>query len=449
MQVYPVRELLEDTVAERPAGCGAAEEASVGGVVRGSRTGARKLNVLLIAAGCDSAAVGESWSSFQWVSRIARRHNVTLLVSRNSRRPSTAAQLPEARVIEWPDFRLFERWERFNSMLKPGYVGFYVQARRWLKHHLRSGEKFDLVHQISPLALRYPSPAAGLGLPLIIGPLGGSIENPPAFQSEMSRVAWYTKLRSLDQWRLRHDPWLRRSYAQADRIIGVAPYVKSFLGDLPARDVELMSETGVTQLPPAPIAAREGLTREGSRRPRLLFVGRVVRSKGVRDAIRAMARLKDLDGLMLDVVGDGDDLAACKEEARELGVGGMITFHGRLPRKDIDAFYARADVFVFPSFREPSGNVVLEAMSHGLAMVVADRGGPGFVVDEHCGFRVPVVDPAQFADGIAQCIRQLAMQPELIVTMGTAARERVMRQFLWDAKIDRMMELYDRVLAEC
>ena len=435
-----MRDLLEDTVAAHPAVCGAAE----GSAARVSGTDARKLNVLLIAAGCDSGAVGESWSSFQWVSRIARRHHVTLLVSRNSRKPSTAPQLPGARVIDWPDFRLFERWERFNSMLKPGYVGFYVQARRWLKNRLQSGEKFDLVHQISPLALRYPSPAAGLGVPLIIGPLGGSLENPKAFGAELSGVAWYTKLRSLDQWRLRHDPWLRHSYAHADRIIGVAPYVKSLLGDLPAREVELMSETGVTHLPPPRIPAREG-----SRRPRLLFVGRVVRSKGVRDAIRALARLRDLDGLMLDVVGDGDDLAACKEEARELGVSDMITFHGRLPRQDIDAFYARADVFVFPSFREPSGNVVLEAMSHGLAMVVADRGGPGFVVDDNCGFRVPVVDPKQFADGIAKCIRQLATEPDLIVTLGTAARERVTRQFLWDAKIDRMMELYDRVLAEC
>jgi hypothetical protein len=33
--------------------------------------------------------------------------------------------------------------------------------------------------------------------------------------------------------------------------------------------------------------------------------------------------------------------------------------------------------------------------------------------------------------------------------MGTAAREKVIRQFRWDVKVDRLMELYDRVLAEC
>lgn len=445
-----MRDLLEDAVSASSALPNTADRrASVHGADEGQRTsmssaGARRLKLLLITAGCDSNAVGEAWSSFQWVSRIAARHDVTLLASRNSHKQSTASQLPGVRVIEWPDPPLFEKWERFNSMLKPGYVNFYAHARRWLKNQLRCGETFDLVHQISPLALRYPSPAAGLGMPLVIGPLGGSLETPQAFSAELSKVPWYTKLRSLDEWRLQHDPWLRHSYSGAARIIGVAPYVKSLLGDLPSHEMEFLSETGVTYLP-----APRSVPQEAGRRLRLLFVGRVIRSKGVRDAVRAFAKLTDLDGLAFDVVGDGDDLAACKNEARDLGVSDRITFHGRMPRKEVDTFYARADVFIFPSFREPSGNVVLEAMSHGLAMVVADRGGPGFVVDDACGFRIPVVDPGQFASGIAACIRKLAQQPDLIVAMGTAAREKVKQQFLWDAKIDRMEELYHSVLAQC
>ena len=55
----------------------------------------------------------------------------------------------------------------------------------------------------------------------------------------------------------------------------------------------------------------------------------------------------------------------------------------------IDDFYRAADVFVFPSYREPGGNVVFEAMSFGLPLVVGDRGGPGSAVDERSGIRVP------------------------------------------------------------
>jgi glycosyltransferase involved in cell wall biosynthesis len=400
-----------------------------------------RLNVLLIVAGCDGADVGEAWSSFQWVSRIAQRHNVTVLTYRKRDKPSAGPQLPGVRVVEWLDLPVVGRWERFNSMLKPGYISFYIRARRWLKHRLRSGETFDLAHQISPLALRYPSPAAGFGIPLIIGPLGGSIENPEGFRGELASVPWYTKLRLLDEWRLRHDPVLRHSYAGANCLICVAPYVKDLLKVLRSNEFEMMSEVGVAYLPPP-----QCQSRKPARELRLLFVGRVVRSKGLRDAIRAVAKLKDLN-LAFDVVGGGDDLAACKAEARELGVSGMVRFHGKMPRSAVEPFYASGDVFVFPSFREPSGNAVIEAMSHGLAMIVADRGGPGFVVDDECGIRIPVADPQQFASRIAAAIRTLAESPELITVMGAAARDKVRREFLWDAKVDRMMNLYHRVLA--
>jgi glycosyltransferase involved in cell wall biosynthesis len=408
-----------------------------------SETGARKLKLLLITSGCDNGSVGESWVAFQWVSRLAKRHDVTLLTCRYSSMAPTALQLPGVRVIEWQGLPLFEKWERFNALLKPGYVGFYLHVRKWLKQQLRSGETFDLIHQITPNALRYPSPAVGFGVPLVIGPRGGCLDTPPGFRGDFGKVPWYTQLRKTDKWRLRHDPVLRRTYASADGVIGVAPYVKELLGGIPSRkaEVEFMTETGILDLPPQ----RE--QRGGPGRPRLLFVGRVIRSKGVRDLIRALAELKDIACMTLDVVGVGEDMAACKKEAIDLGVGHLVKFHGWQTRSEVDAFYAKADVFVFPSFREPSGIVVVEAMSHGLAMIVADRGGPGFVVDASCGFRVPVINPKQFASGIAASIRKLAQNPDLIDSMGVAAREKIKRGFLWDTKIDQVSELYYRILA--
>ncbi len=61
------------------------------------------------------------------------------------------------------------------------------------------------------LALRYPSPATGLGAPVVVGPLAGSLETPPGFEGETSGEPWYVKLRRLDRFRIRHDPLLRRT----------------------------------------------------------------------------------------------------------------------------------------------------------------------------------------------------------------------------------------------
>jgi glycosyltransferase involved in cell wall biosynthesis len=399
---------------------------------------ARRKKLLLITSGCSAAGVGEVFNAFQLVSRLSQRHDVTLLTFRSRGGPPAAAKLPGVRVVEWDDPPLVGRWERFNAMLKPGYVSYYFYARRWLERRLKTGEKFDLAHQITPLALRYPSPAAGLGLPLVIGPTGGSLPDPQGFEAEADRAPWFTRLRKIDGWRLRRDPLLRRTFSSANCVICIAPYVCELLGCVPVKHFEIMSDVGVAELPPARCSSRLG---QGLK---LLFVGRVTRTKGVRDAIRAVAKLKDLEGLSFDVVGDGYDLPACKEEAQKLEVGNIVTFHGRLDRKDIDAFYSGADVFLFPSFREPGGIAVIEAMSHGLAMIVADRGGPGYVVDDACGVRVTVTDPERFACDLALAIRKLAESPKLIASMGKAARGKVCREFLWDRKIERMEGIYDR-----
>ena len=59
---------------------------------------------------------------YQWVSRLAARHDVTLLTMRQQDKPHPAEQIPNARVVEWTDAKLFARNARLNSLLKPGYV---------------------------------------------------------------------------------------------------------------------------------------------------------------------------------------------------------------------------------------------------------------------------------------------------------------------------------------
>ena len=111
-------------------------------------------------------------------------------------------------------------------------------------------------------------------------------------------------------------------------------------------------------------------------------------------------------------------------------------------REEIDEFYRAADIFVFPSYREPGGNVAFEAMTFGLPLIVSDRGGPGNVVDESCGIRVHPDDPEQFARDLAGAITRLVDDPATRAALGAGARARVSRIALWNAKIDALDELY-------
>ncbi len=167
---------------------------------------------------------------------------------------------------------------------------------------------------------------------------------------------------------------------------------------------------------------------------RLLFVGRLVRTKGARDAISALDLARDLP-VTFKQLGDGFDRTACEKLAADLGLTDRVRFHGRVPRDQVESFYQAADIFVFPSYREPGGSVVFEAMGHGLPLIVSDRGGPGYMVDESCGIRLHPVEPAQYASDLAAAISRLAQDRPLRQALGAGARNRAAQIALWDSKV--------------
>ena len=126
----------------------------------------------------------------------------------------------------------------------------------------------------------------------------------------------------------------------------------------------------------------------------------------------------------------------------ELGLEDAVTFHGQQPRMRVDDFYRNADVFMFPSYREPGGNAPFEAMSYGLPLVVADRGGPAAAVPDSCGYRLDPQDPEQYARDIAVAVRSLVLDSTARRAMGDAARRRAQDHDTWDHRVQAMEKIY-------
>jgi glycosyltransferase involved in cell wall biosynthesis len=76
--------------------------------------------------------------------------------------------------------------------------------------------------------------------------------------------------------------------------------------------------------------------------------------------------------------------------ASDLGIADRVTFTGWLAADAASQRLRAADVFVYPSLREPGGTVVLEAMASGLPSIVADWGGPGEYIADGTGLRVSI-----------------------------------------------------------
>lgn len=402
----------------------------------------RTLRVLIVAPALDGGDVGEVYSAFQLVEALSRVAQVTVLATARQGVP-LAQQLPLAEVVTWPEPAiLYRKFERFNAIAKPWLPIFGHKLRAWVRSAQLRGQSFDIAHQILPQGMRHASPLHGLGIPYVIGPLGGGLATPAGFITELGGRSALSRLRAIDGFRLRHDRRLRASYSAAELILGVAPYVGVRL-----------AEVGLGDRPFRPVLERAhgALPHENQRhaeagRLRMLHVGRAIRTKGLRDTVRAMSHLRDLPDVTLISAGDGDDLSACRQEAERLGVADRITFLGRIPRAAVDAEYAAADIFCFPSFREPMGGVFFEAMEHGLPVIAAAYGGPDFIIDDRSGIRVPVRTPEQFALDIADAIRKLAMDPGLRLEMGRGARARLMSFGTWGDKAEWLLKTYQDIL---
>lgn len=175
---------------------------------------------------------------------------------------------------------------------------------------------------------------------------------------------------------------------------------------------------------------------EGS--PTFVFLGRFEERKGIRELAAAWPIVvKALPQARLLVGGWGE----LEDEFRSrLMASPGARFIGF--RRDVPAVLSLADVLVAPSHYEGFGLVVVEAMAAGVPVIAAEASSiPEIMRDGVEGLLVPPRDSAR----LARAMVRLGSAPELRRKMGSAGRERVLREFTFDRMLDRHEELLARL----
>jgi glycosyltransferase involved in cell wall biosynthesis len=172
-------------------------------------------------------------------------------------------------------------------------------------------------------------------------------------------------------------------------------------------------------------AAESAVRARHSLPPRyFLYVGRLVRGKGIFDLVDAYARLsRDLRAKVgLVFVGDGADRAELMQRASRIAPG-KIQFAGFVHREELPDYYALADALVLPTYSDPWGLVVNEAMSCGLPVIASSVAGcvADLVQDGDNGF---VVSPGNVPQ-LAAAIARLAEDSALRIEMGTRGKKKI------------------------
>jgi glycosyltransferase involved in cell wall biosynthesis len=161
---------------------------------------------------------------------------------------------------------------------------------------------------------------------------------------------------------------------------------------------------------------------------RLLFIGYDFPRKGGEELLDAFTLLrKHMPKAKLDIVGPS-----------HLGrpVPDGVTLIGKVSnRQEISRLYCQSALFVMPSLFEPWGNVYLEAMAHGVPTVGCRWGAtPEVIRDGIDGVLVPRRD----SEALGKTLIDLLSDPELLAALGASGRERVLRDYTWEAVAARM-----------
>jgi len=174
------------------------------------------------------------------------------------------------------------------------------------------------------------------------------------------------------------------------------------------------------------------------------FVGRLVHAKGVDWLLEVWQHVsRHCAHTRLVIVGDGAERAALEAQAQALGIRDTVAFVGKQP--DVFKFLAASDIFVLPSRQEGTSNALLEAMSQGLPVVVADDllgGNRGVVDDRQDGHVVKFGDSEAFARVLSQLLQDAGLRQE----MGKKARRKIEEKFSIESVANQYCALYHELL---
>jgi glycosyltransferase involved in cell wall biosynthesis len=153
----------------------------------------------------------------------------------------------------------------------------------------------------------------------------------------------------------------------------------------------------------------------------ILAVGRLSREKAQIDLLHAFKKLSEAHAEInprLVIVGDGPERENLEATAASLGISDRVIFAGHV--KNVEAYYAAADVLANPSHSEGSPYVLLEAMAANLPIVATAVGGVSEMVENNqTALLVPAGDPQAMADAIARVLRDEQLAQRLAASAST------------------------------
>jgi len=392
--------------------------------------------VLMIAYACNPEGGGEHWLGWRWAEEASKKYSVHLITTPNARAQVEKHATSHGIIPYFVEQPRGGRWGR--------KIRWQSRVLKFASE-LHTRKHFRIVHQTTFHTFRVPFLAADLGIPSVWGPVAGGEAVPAGFGGYLGPARFGETMRKLVNQLCLRLPAISRSMNRSSVIFVSNQTTLNFLPPNVRHKCLVVSPNALRPEDemPMPSVAR---TPDQSSGLRLLYVGNCAHTRAMRIVFEAMTR-GGLEKCRLTVAGTGEALNHWKQCASHLGLGKRVHFTGFVTRDKLPELYGTADVLVFPALRDSGGSALLEAMSKAIPVICLDWGGPGEMVNEQSGVKIPVSTPAKTVAAFAEGLRQLEQDSGWRRELCVGARLRACSHFTWANKRRLLEDTYDRLLS--
>ena len=392
------------------------------------------MRILVAAIACQPKGGSEGYVGWSCVNAISMDHEVHVITSGMSQKEIEAELVTHPRrskmsfsfvgePIRWHENRLIARFQSWIAYRK------WVEEAKRVAKQLCSKQQFDVLHHVTYATWRMGTPLAGLGRPLIFGPVGGGEKFPFRLLGILSPIArWFEIVRTIAGWIAAKSKNVRQAAQVANLLLANNHETEELLEGLGARKekIKLMSQSFLS---PERMASLKCVVPKSSSREKVAIFagGNLEGRKGVAIALEALATLVKWDiPFEFTYGGSGPELRHLLQIAGKLSLpSDAVKIGVILEGGDYLLALKKAHIYLLPSLREGAPVTMIEAMAASCVPVVGKCGGAAMLVNEDCGRLISITTPSQMAEEIADKLRSLWENPEALKTLGESARLRV------------------------
>lgn len=409
------------------------------------------MNILMSSFNCSPYKGSENSLGWNWIYTAAKEGNTISVLTWSINKEDIEkywnfCSEEESKIRERIKYYYIEPKE--NKLKISNHINEILVYRSFQKNIYKFAkklilkEKFDFVHHVTWASCVQLTYLYKLGLPFVLGPVGGGERIPKEIDISLKNKDKLTELvrvfaQNISKFNYSH----RKLYSKSIKIFVTTKETKMIIPKQYWDKVYILQGIGLQR---SDIVVQPK-KYEKINCLKVLAVARLIYWKGIDIAIDAVIKAH-LNGVNIEfsIVGDGDQMDELIKKINNEHKN-VIKFIGSIEHYTLNDFYNDSDLLLNCSLHDSGCLVVIEALSQGLPVICIKTGGPAILTDDNCAIRIEPDSYENVVNDISKDLSNLANEPEKLSKMSYWAIRKA-QELVYENKYKEFIKELEKVL---